>query len=100
MSTSQEIKEASEKFTKLLDDLADIYLKALTAGATERDAFEASCNAFALAFQVPRLQAANLTRIVIALVGMKVGETLYPPEGMKIIVGRALNMSPEQVAAL
>ena len=68
--------------------LVDTYEAALQAGMDQREAYDAARRAFEKE-GVPPLQAANLVRLIIALVGQRHGERVYSESELAVIVDYA-----------
>lgn len=80
----------AEKFTDVLERISIAYEHSLRAGVAERMAFETCRDAFVSILGVDLARAANLTRVVIAMVGARHGQQVYSPEDFKQIVKLAV----------
>ena len=80
----------AEKFTDVLERISIAYEHALRGGVAERVPFESCRDAFVNILGVDLARAANLTRVVIAMVGARNGQQVYSCEDFKQILKLAI----------
>lgn len=89
--TQEEARAAADRFLAFFEELADVYIDGVKRGTDERIIFEAMRDQFASRLNVPEIQAANLVRVVIALIGKRYGKRAYKPADFRVILCRAFN---------
>ena len=80
----------AEKFTDVLERISIAYEHSLREGVPERITFETCRDAFVGILGVDLVRAANLARVVIAMVGARYGQQVYSREDFKQILELAI----------
>lgn len=91
-----EAKQAAEKMTKLFRELARYHAYGLAGGIGQDELFRIMREGFVSRWGVTELQAANMVRIVLAIVCREYTEMpqpLYSREDFEIIFARAFPAS-------